>query len=57
MFSLRTLITKTLQNKAPHDILAKVKHRYMYVIREPKLGTHACTHKTAPNYSIFYAPQ
>lgn len=29
----------------------------MYVIREPRLGTHAYTHKTVPNYSIFYAPQ
>jgi len=30
MLSLHTLITRTLQNKA-QDILAKIKHQYMYV--------------------------
>jgi len=32
VFTSHTLITRTPQNKAPHDILAKIKHRNMYVI-------------------------
>jgi hypothetical protein len=52
MFSPQTLITRTLQNKAPRDKLAKIKHGYIHVIREPNLGhTHVHTrqHQIIPS--------